>query len=148
MISKNKQQLEKERLKLFEKKKTKILELYNRGYTLGKISRNTLLDFTTVLYILRKLKTKKSLLYKIYEKQITFLEDSSKDIIMESDKPFIDKFFPGSNNENFDDSYFWYWKKKSNDLIEKRKTCLHKIRNITCANCGAVLKDASNIPID
>jgi hypothetical protein len=147
MISKNKQRLEKERNKLFEKKKNKVLELYNRGYTLGKISRNSLIDFSTVLNILRRSRIKRNVLYKTYEKQITYIEDSSKDIIMETDKPFIDKFFPGCNNENFDASYFWYWKKKYGDITKKRKTCLHKIRNITCANCGAVLKDASDIPI-
>jgi len=148
MISKNKKVLEKERLKLFDKKKNKVLELYNRGYSLGKISRNSLIDFTTVLNILKKCRLKRSLLYKIYEKQITYSEDCSPDLIMEGDKVLINKYFPGSENEDFNSSYFWYWKKKYGNMLEKREICQHKVRNITCAKCGQILKDASNIPLE
>jgi len=148
MISKNKKELERQRNILFKEKQNKVLEFYNRGYSLGKISRNALIDFTTVLNILKKSRIKRGLLYKIYEKQITYSEDCSPDLITEGDKQFVNKYFPGSENEDFNSSYFWYWKRKYGNMMEKRETCQHKIRNITCAKCGQILKDASNIPIE
>jgi hypothetical protein len=145
MISKNRKELEKQRNILYKEKKRKVLFFYNKGYSLGRISRNSLIDITTVLYILKKSKIKKRFLYKIYEKQITFSEDCSPELIIEENKQFINKFFPGSDNEDFNSSYYWYWKKKYGNLLDKREKCMHKIKNITCANCGKILQDASNI---
>ena len=91
---------------------------------------------------------KKQTLYKIYQNQTTRNDESKPELFLETDKFYIDKFFPQSDSNNFSTSYYWFWKQKYKKQQEKKMSCPHKIRTIHCSTCNKILKDASNIPID
>jgi hypothetical protein len=136
----NKKQL----LKIYKKK---VYNLYKEGYTLGMICRNTVLDISSVIFILKKLKIKKRKLYYIYENQISKSSTQNTDLFLENEKYYLEKFFPSSETSYFSSSYVWYWKEKYKKLQLERDECNHKFKNITCAQCGKILADATNIEI-
>jgi len=128
--------------------KKKVTDLYKEGYSLGEVCRELCLDISSILYILRKAKIKKQTLYKIYQNQTTRNDENKPELFLETDKFYIDKFFPQSDSNNFSTSYYWFWKQKYKKQQEKKMSCPHKIRTIHCSTCNKILKDASNIPID
>jgi len=140
--------LQKKRNIFFKKHKKKILYYYNKGYSLGLISRTTFLDISTVLYILSKCKISNKKLYPIYEKQMIINENYFSDILLKTDRTWINRYFPSPEKEEISLSYFLYWKKKNELLNQKRDKCKHIYRHIACATCGKILQDATNIILD
>lgn len=134
--------------KIIRENKTIVYKLFKDGHSLGRICRETLLDVGTVLLILRKSKIDKKKLYVIYENQSDRNPQCVPDLLLENEQYYIDKFFPSAISTYFSTSYVAYWKQKLTKIDNERNKCKHKIRNITCASCGKILADASNIPIN
>lgn len=128
--------------------RNKIIDLYKKSYSLGEICRELCLDVSSILCVLRKSKLKKRTLYKIYQEQTSKKHEQRNELFLESDKFYIDKFFPQSDSNYFPYSYYWFWKEKYKKEQEMKMTCTHKIRTIKCSLCNKILKDASNIPLD
>jgi len=133
--------------KNYKKYKKTVFNLYKNGNSLGKVCRETGLDISSVIFVLRKCKIPKNKLYFIYETQICKTNTEDK-LFLESEKTYIEKFFPSSDSSYFSTSFVYFWKEKYKKINRDRESCKHKIRNITCASCGKLLADASNIQID
>lgn len=123
-----------------------VAKYYKEGYCLGELCRLFQLDVASVLLLLKKSKIKKKKLYDIYEYQNN-RTNKNKDIIIEKEKYYIDKFFPYSQSFVLTCGFYWYWKDKYNKRLEQREKCNHSIRHIQCAKCNKILRDASNIPL-
>ena len=134
---------EQELLKIYELKKDEVLKSYKKGFTLGAICRRIHNDLSTVLYILKKLRIPKKELYKIYEKQTIMTEVYSSDLILKTEKYYIDKFFPDPEDENMTTVYYKKWEIDLKKLKKQRENCSHSIKHIKCANCGKILGDAT-----
>ena len=126
----------------------KVLDSFKEGFSLGEICRETCLDISSVLFVLRKSKLKKQSLYKIYQEQSLKNDERQSDLFLESDKFYIDKFFPEANSSNFSNSYYWYWQEKNKKEQDKKLDCTHNVRTIRCSLCNKILRDASNIPLE
>lgn len=129
------------------KVKKEIIKYFKKGHCLGSICRKFHLDISIILYILKTGKIKKNVLYNIYNKQIIQNERREYDIILESDMYYLNKFFPNTDTEFINSSYYHYWKKELNKVEKRKNECKHEFKVIKCSLCGKILKDASNIQI-
>ena len=127
--------------------KRQLIKYYKEGHCLGEICRKYHLDISTTLHILKTGKIRKTKLYEIHEEQDIRAERKTFDLILESEKYHLDKFFPNIELGDFTTSYYYYWKNKHDKTEQKKEICKHRIRNIRCATCGKILGDATHIDI-
>lgn len=123
--------------------KKELIEFYKKGYSLVELSRGFHIDFSLILYILKRARIKKINLYKIYDYQTEKKEHSQIVYIPIKEKKYLEKFFP-TNDDAITNSYFSYWQTKYKKSEEKKKKCKHEIKHIRCAICGKILADVSD----
>ncbi len=128
--------------------KKQVIKYFKKGYSIGKICRRFHLDVSSVLFILKTGKIRKTVLYKIYKKQEIRNENKVYELILESEKYHLDKFFPNVTSDSFTTSYYYYWKKEFDTQQKRKDTCKHSIKHIRCSICSKILADASNININ
>jgi hypothetical protein len=122
------------------------IKLFKKGYALGEICRAGNLDISSVLYLLKRCKYKRTL-YIIHQKQAERAESCHAGLFLKKDKYYLEKFFPSSDTD-FSSSYYWFWRENYMKSKEKQQNCKHNIRHIRCGVCNKILKDASNIPLE
>ena len=123
--------------------KKELIEFYKEGYSLVELSRGFHIDFSLILYILKRAKIKKIKLYEIYEYQLEKKEISHIMCIPVKESRYLEKFFP-TNDNAITNSYFSFWKNKYQKAEKKKEKCKHKIRHIRCSICGKILADATD----
>lgn len=133
-----------ELLKIYKKQ---VFKLYKDGNTLGRLCRETSLDVSSILFILKKCKITKKLLYLVFENQLDKTDADNIELFLENEKFHLEKFFPSTMSSYFSSSYVYYWKEKYKSLQDTREKCNHKTKHIACACCGKILADASNIEV-
>jgi len=122
-----------------------IIKNFKEGLYLGELCRKYQFDVSTILEILKKARVKRKILYDVYANQEDRRIKRNIEIVLEQDKYYIEKFFP--TDDNWTNSYYWYWKKNLDKLEKKKANCKHEIRHIRCSICGKILADASDIEI-
>lgn len=137
-----------ETIELIPRQKKLFIKLYKEGISLFELTHLFKIDFLSAIDIIKRAKIKKISLYKIYEKQQERKELLNiKKQLTNREKNEIEKYFPESNTD-ITFSYFLYWSDQFKKKQIKQKKCKHVIRNITCAYCGKILNDASNMPLE
>lgn len=129
------------------KYRIQVTKYYRQGYGLGELCRKFRLDITSILFLLRKSRLKKKKLYIIFENQ-NDRTNVNKDIINEKETHFIEKFFPYPETYGMVRGSYWHWKEKFKKAQERKDSCNHSVRHISCGRCNKILRDASNIPFD
>jgi len=105
-----------------------------------ELSRGFHIDFSLILFILKKSKIRKTQLYEIYEYQAERKELSHIVYIPVKESIYLEKFFP-TTDENITNSYFSFWMSKHKKNERKKEKCLHNVKHIQCAICGKILAD-------
>ena len=123
--------------------KKELIEFYKEGYSLVELSRGFHIDFSLILYILKRAKIKKIKLYEIYDYQTERKEHSQIVCIPVKESRCLEKFFP-TNDDTITNSYFSYWQTKYKKNEKKKEKCKHRITHLRCAICGKILSDNTN----
>lgn len=140
----------KERLRIIPNHKVnfedtkKLIKYYKLGYSLIELSRGFHIDFSFIIYTIKKAKIKRAQLHKIYKAQAERKEHISVVCVPEKERIHVEKLFP-QIDDSFTNSYYVYWKEKYTKAEEKKKKCKHHIKHVQCSLCGKILADS---PVD
>ncbi|MCK4500790.1 hypothetical protein KAU11_09845 [Candidatus Babeliales bacterium] len=122
------------------KLKKELIEFYKEGYSLVELSRGFHIDFSLILYILKRAKIKKIKLYEIYDYQTERKELSHVVYVPIKEYRYLEKFFP-TTSDVITNSYFTYWQNKYKKNEKRKEECKHSIKHVRCAICGKILSD-------
>lgn len=119
----------------------KLIKYYKLGYSLIELSRSFHIDFSFIVYTLKKAKIKREQMHNIYKLQTERKESIAVVCIPEKERSYVEKFFP-QLDDSFTNSYYVYWKEKYVKVEEKKQSCKHCVRHIQCSICNKILADA------
>ena len=106
-----------------------------------ELSRSFHIDFSFIVYTIKKAKIKRAQLHAVYKAQTERKEHISIVCIPEKERTHVEKFFPRID-DSFTNSYYVYWKEKYVQAEEKKQHCTHRVKHIQCGICGKILTDA------